>query len=190
MANHSNIVSVEELNAILDVVPAALLDLTDDCKLGDDRNFELPPFSAPGDLMDLDVSQGMSVVPNSPIAVDPFPQHQPPVTGQDFDDDCYILNLFPQGILRAEKNEYEAHKAECAYLLSSRQIERLKALRRKERSCVYAEKTRQRRIGKAKQQAKEVEKLQALVARLKSENGRLCQENEELRNRLHTPSAA
>lgn len=96
--------------------------------------------------------------------------------------DAVILKIFPKRILRADKEVFLSYKSRHSAMLNSTQIERLKQLRRKERSCVYADKARHRRINKSKQQTQEIESLKQLVRKLTNENHSLRKQLELQRN--------
>jgi hypothetical protein len=80
--------------------------------------------------------------------------------------DAAIAVYFPVEVLRAGRDEYKLALRTDGPKLTRPQMLRLRELRRKELSCVYADNARHRRIGR-------MEELEQEVAKLKAENARL-----------------
>jgi hypothetical protein len=91
--------------------------------------------------------------------------------------DLPLLRLFPRCILRASREEFAAAKKTNAQHLSKELKTRLKELRRKELSCVYADRARHERINSMKNSSNDIEHLT-------SENEQLASENESLRSQI------
>jgi len=77
--------------------------------------------------------------------------------------DIAVLRLFPVELLRSDRDTYKAALQAHQAKLSKPQLFRLRALRRKELSCVYADNARHRRIGR-------MELLEEKVGNLEAEN--------------------
>lgn len=75
--------------------------------------------------------------------------------------DIAVLRLFPVELLRSDRDTYKAALQANQDKLSKPQLLRLRALRRKELSCVYADNARHRRIGRMEQLEDQVGNLQA-----------------------------
>lgn len=93
------------------------------------------------------------------------------------EDDVIISNLFPKTILRAEKDVYLLYKTKYGIHLNNVQTQRLRQLRRKERSCVYANKARRKRINEFNEKSEEIKNL-------KKELNLKINENRELHKQL------
>jgi len=83
--------------------------------------------------------------------------------------DIAVLRLFPVELLRSDRDTYKAALQANQAKLSKPQLLRLRALRRKELSCVYADNARHRRIGR-------MEQLEDQVGNLEAENSALRQQ--------------
>ena len=93
-------------------------------------------------------------------------------------DDALIATLFPKHVLRLEPVEYGRVRKEKEEQLSEHQLAIVTTLRRKERACVHAAKSRSKRM-KAKATC-ETDNV-----RLRQENRMLYSENSRLRQELH-----
>lgn len=80
--------------------------------------------------------------------------------------DLAIKKHFPIEVLRASKEVYKVALKTHGQSLTKQQMVRLRELRRKELSCVYADNARHRRIGR-------MEDLEQQVAQLQAENAEL-----------------
>jgi hypothetical protein len=98
--------------------------------------------------------------------------------------DLGLLRLFPRTILRASREDYKAAYKANAGKLSSQQKERLRVLRRKELSCVYADSARHTRIKTMKKASNDVSHLSATNKTLATENQSLRQQIEQLKRQL------
>jgi len=81
-----------------------------------------------------------------------------------------VLRFFPVELLRSDRDTYKAALREHQSKLSRLELQRLRELRRKELSCVYADNARHRRIGRMEELEEKVRNLEA--------------ENEALRKQL------
>jgi hypothetical protein len=103
--------------------------------------------------------------------------HLDPMPRAATEADLPLLRLFPRSILRASREEYkQAFRANAQYL--SKELKaRLRVLRRKELSCVYADSARHTRIKSMKKSSIDIEQLRL-------ENEQLTGENLSLRTQL------
>jgi hypothetical protein len=80
--------------------------------------------------------------------------------------DVAIKKHFPIEVLRGSKDVYKVVLRTHGQSLTKQQMVRLRELRRKELSCVYADNARHRRIGR-------MAELEQQVAQLEAENAEL-----------------
>lgn len=160
----------EDILSMFDGIPSS--EISDGCGYA-----YSPSLSLPSPVVNMFVKAEQTRP--QPPAVEPAAEAPPKPAAPSADDmrllevttvDANLYKSFPRAILRGDKEVYKRHRSMIlkTKVLTKLQKERLALLRRKELSCVYADKARQRKASnhrRAQDKADATEKRFAMVYR-------------------------